>query len=82
MRVIVFDQTLSFQPRYPEPSSSAGDTLFRVCQAGICATDIEITRGYMGYKGVLGHEFVGAVVESPAKELIGQRVVASTRREA
>ena len=74
MRALVFDNTLSFQPRYVEPAESAGDTLIRVRRAGICATDLEITRGYMGFKGILGHEFVGDVVSSPEKQLVGQRV--------
>src|SRR2546421_1564806 len=76
MRALVFDQSLSLQERYPEPQPAAGDTLIRVRQAGICATDLEITRGYMGFKGILGHEFVGEVVESPsARQWIGKRVV-------
>ena len=74
MRALVFDQSLSFQPRHRDPVESDGDTLLRVRQAGVCATDLEITRGYMGYKGVLGHEFVADVVSSPDKDLIGQRV--------
>jgi alcohol dehydrogenase len=74
VRALVFDQQLSFQPRHREPLESDGDTLLRVRQAGVCATDLEITRGYMGYKGVLGHEFVADVVSSPNKELVGQRV--------
>jgi threonine dehydrogenase-like Zn-dependent dehydrogenase len=75
MRAIVFDNTLSFRPRHPEPAAAGGDTLIRVRQAGICATDLEITRGYMGFKGVPGHEFVGEVVSSSDRELIGRRVV-------
>ena len=75
MRALVFDQALTFQTRYGEPPESAGDTLIRVRQAGICATDLEITKGYMGFRGVLGHEFVGEVVQSPDKQLTGQRVV-------
>ncbi|MDB5292072.1 MAG: alcohol dehydrogenase [Phycisphaerales bacterium] len=74
MRALVFDKSLSFQPRHPEPSSTGGDTLVRVRQAGLCATDLEIVKGYMGFHGVLGHEFVGEVVSSPDKELVGQRV--------
>jgi threonine dehydrogenase-like Zn-dependent dehydrogenase len=75
MRAAVFDQALSFRPRHPEPPAGEGDTLVRVRQAGICATDLEITRSYMGFTGVLGHEFVGEVVQSPDKDLVGQRVV-------
>lgn len=75
MRALIFDQKPSFQPRCPEPAEAEGDTLIRVKQAGICATDLEICRGYMGFSGILGHEFVGEVVSSPAKDLVGQRVV-------
>jgi threonine dehydrogenase-like Zn-dependent dehydrogenase len=74
MRAIHFDKTLTFQPRHPEPAPAGGDTLIRVRQAGICATDLEITKGYMNFRGVLGHEFVGEVASSPNKELVGQRV--------
>ena len=75
MRALVFDQqSLAFNPRYKEPSLDDGDTLLKVRQAGVCATDIEITRGYMGFTGVLGHEFVADVVSSPDKDLVGQRV--------
>ena len=74
MRALVFDKTLSFQPRHPEPPTTAGDTLVRVRQAGICSTDLEIVKGYMNFRGVLGHEFVGDVISSPNKDLVGQRV--------
>src|SRR5688572_3906548 len=75
MRALVFNQSLSFTTRQPEPQAAGGDTLVRVKQAGICATDLEITKGYMGFKGVLGHEFVGEVVDSSNKDLVKQRVV-------
>jgi threonine dehydrogenase-like Zn-dependent dehydrogenase len=74
MRALVFDKTLSFDPRRPDPRDTDGDTLLRVRQAGICATDLEIVNGYMGFSGILGHEFVADVVSSPDKELVGQRV--------
>jgi threonine dehydrogenase-like Zn-dependent dehydrogenase len=75
MRALVFDGSLSFHPRRPEPAAAQGDTLVRVRQAGICSTDLEITKGYMGFTGILGHEFVGEVVQSADRSLIGQRVV-------
>ena len=75
MRALLFDQSLSFQPRHAEPPEHLGDTLVRVRQAGVCSTDLEITKGYMGFRGVLGHEFVGEVVSSPDKQLVGKRVV-------
>jgi threonine dehydrogenase-like Zn-dependent dehydrogenase len=41
--------------------------LVRVLLAGICNTDLEIVKGYMNFRGVLGHEFVGLVAEGPAQ---------------
>jgi threonine dehydrogenase-like Zn-dependent dehydrogenase len=75
MKALVFDKTLTFEPRRGEPQAVDGDTLVRVRQAGVCSTDLEIVKGYMGFRGVLGHEFVGEVVSSPEKELVGKRVV-------
>lgn len=75
MKALVFDQSLRFDARHPEPPLELGDTLIKVHQAGVCSTDVEITRGYMQYKGVLGHEFVGLVESSPSKDLVGRRVV-------
>jgi alcohol dehydrogenase len=75
MRALVFDGVLKFDPRHAEPRREEGECLIKVRRAGICATDLEIVKGYMGFKGILGHEFVGEVVESPAKQWIGKRVV-------
>lgn len=75
MRALFLDQSLSFRPRHAEPAITDGDTLIRVRQAGICATDLEIAKGYMNFRGVPGHEFVGEVIESPDKKMLGQRVV-------
>ena len=76
MRALVFDNGLSFQSAREEPRRDEGECLIRVRQAGICTTDLEIMRGYMGFTGILGHEFVGEVVESPsAKQWVGKRVV-------
>jgi threonine dehydrogenase-like Zn-dependent dehydrogenase len=76
MRALVFDKTLSFDPRRTDPARQEGECLIKVRRAGVCATDLEITRGYMGFAGVLGHEFVGEVVESPAaRQWVGKRVV-------
>ena len=74
MRALVFDQTLSYRPHFPELQESDGDTLVKISRAGICSTDLEICRGYMGFSGILGHEFVGKVIKSPDKNLIGCRV--------
>ncbi|GIX48843.1 MAG: hypothetical protein KatS3mg131_3054 [Candidatus Tectimicrobiota bacterium] len=51
---------------YPRPSLAPDTALVRVRLAGICATDLQIFKGYMGFRGVPGHEFVGEVEEGPA----------------
>ncbi len=52
-----------------------GEALVQVICAGICNTDLEIVKGYAGFHGILGHEFVGRVIESDDAMLAGQRVV-------
>src|SRR3954464_12426587 len=74
MRALVFENALSFQPKRSDPRREEGDCLIKVRRAGICATDLEITKGYMGFAGVLGHEFVASVIESPDASLKGKRV--------
>jgi len=57
----------------PKPESEA---VVRVLKSGICNTDLEIVRGYAGFSGTIGHEFVGVVEEAfDAPQLIGKRVV-------
>lgn len=78
MRAVVFDEGLKLDNNYPKPVPQKGEALIRVSLAGICNTDYEITKGYMGYKGILGHEFVGVVesVNEADSSWIGKRVVA------
>lgn len=53
-----------------------GEAIVRVTKSGICNTDLEIVRGYAGFHGTIGHEFVGIVEESPHdRDWIGKRVV-------
>jgi threonine dehydrogenase-like Zn-dependent dehydrogenase len=76
MRALWFDKNLHYQPDTPVPTLPPGEALIRTRLAGICNTDLEIIRGYMGFTGILGHEFVGEVVQAPtAPELVGRRVV-------
>ena len=67
------DRTLSLR-EVDNPVPPKGEALIRVLLAGICNTDIELTRGYYPYAGIPGHEFVG-LVESGAPQLVGRRVV-------
>lgn len=80
MKAVVFNDKdgLRLDNNYPKPVPQKDEALIRVSLAGICNTDFEITKGYMGYNGVLGHEFVGVVeeVNSDDKSLLGKRVVA------
>jgi alcohol dehydrogenase len=75
MRALVWDGRLHLA-ELPPPELVPGEALIRPLLAGICATDIHITRGYMGYHGVLGHEFVGVVEACEDASWIGRRVVA------
>jgi len=76
MRALYFDDTLQLKTNYPEPTPPPGEALIKTRLAGICNTDVEIVRGYMGFQGVLGHEFVGEVVSAPqAPTWVGKRVV-------
>lgn len=59
----------------PKPVRPEGFALIRLICAGICNTDLELQRGYYGFRGTPGHEFVGEVVEADDRALIGSRVV-------
>ena len=75
MRALVVEPKLSFKSDYPRPKRASGESIVRVLLAGICGTDLEITRGYMNYRGIPGHEFVGRVAETDDPGLAGKRVV-------
>jgi threonine dehydrogenase-like Zn-dependent dehydrogenase len=66
------NQQLSLRAEVAVPTPPAGEALVRVLKAGICNTDVELTRGYYPYTGILGHEFVGVVANEG--EWKGQRV--------
>lgn len=75
MRALVWDGTRArVVEDAPPPRAAAGDAVVEVLRAGICSTDLEILRGYLGFRGIPGHEFVGRVVEGPAP-WVGRRVV-------
>jgi len=59
----------------PRPSRPRGFALLRLLAGGICNTDLELRRGYYGFAGTPGHEFVAEVVEADTAELRGKRVV-------
>src|SRR5690349_23264136 len=58
----------------PMPQRPDGFALLRLLAGGICNTDLELQRGYYGFSGTPGHEFVAEVVEADTPTLIGKRV--------
>ena len=74
MRALVWNgRKLCFERSHPTPKSDDRTALVHVLLAGICSTDLQIFKGYMGFQGIPGHEFVGEVKEGPT-ELVGKRV--------
>lgn len=71
---------LTYKTDTPQPQPGPGEALIKVRLAGICATDLEIVKGYAGFTGVLGHEFVGevtAVHDERDVGWVGRRVTGS-----
>lgn len=64
-----------FAVREVDKPERGDEVLVRVLLSGICKTDLEITRGYAGFNGTIGHEFVGVVEEAAEDSIVGQRVV-------
>jgi alcohol dehydrogenase len=75
MRAVVFDNDLRYETGYPRPEARQGWARIKVGLAGICKTDLEIMKGYLGFRGVLGHEFVGVVDACDDEAWLGKRVV-------
>lgn len=57
------------------PDRPPGFALLRLLVAGICNTDLELQRGYYGFAGIPGHEFVAEVAAADDRSLLGRRVV-------
>lgn len=72
MRAVVLGERGLVVADRPVPQPKHGEVLVRVLKAGLCETDLQLVRGYMGFRGILGHEFVG-IAESGSFE--GKRVV-------
>lgn len=81
VQALVFDgKQPRIDPRHADTPQAAGEAVIRPLRMGICATDLEICKGYMGFTGVLGHEFVGVVEQATGREgkkWLGKRVVGS-----
>jgi threonine dehydrogenase-like Zn-dependent dehydrogenase len=70
------NQNVSFRQNLPMPHADPSEALIQLRLAGICSTDLELVKGYYPYTGILGHEFVGDVIQATEHEdWIGKRVV-------
>lgn len=77
MKAVTFGNQKAAMTELPMPEISGSEALVKVMMAGICATDMELYRGYLEFEGIPGHEFVGLVEKAPqAPEILGRRVVA------
>ena len=74
MRALVWDGAEARVGDRPAPAPTPEMAVVRVTVAGICNTDLELVKGYMNFRGVLGHEFTGTVDDGPP-EWRGRRVV-------
>lgn len=74
MRALIFDGQLHLDTTVPIPRPEGDAALLKIRQAGICNTDLELIAGMYHFSGILGHEFVGEVVQGPT-EMLGKRVV-------
>lgn len=72
--LVLTDQGPRVREGLPRPVA-AGEAVLRLSVGGICATDLELCKGYLGFTGVLGHEWVGVVEDAPDPAWLGRRVV-------
>lgn len=73
MRALVLEnKTVRLERERPDPEPGDGFVTVQTLVAGVCNTDLELARGYMGFSGVLGHEFVGEALDGA---FAGRRVV-------
>ena len=80
MQALALNKTLSYRQDLPKPVPAANEALIRLSLAGICATDLQLTKGYADFSGIPGHEFVGvveAVNNAEHQPWLQQRVVGS-----
>ena len=73
MKALFFDGALALK-EVPIPEPKGDEVLIRILYSAICNTDLEILKGYMGFTGIPGHEFVGEVV-TPNRKFSGRMVV-------
>jgi threonine dehydrogenase-like Zn-dependent dehydrogenase len=75
MQALYFDGKKLEMRELPDPKQETGEAFIKILYTGICNTDLEILKGYMNFKGVIGHEFVGVVKQSDKAEWMNKYVV-------
>ncbi len=76
MKALYYEKEAKYLENYNKPVPESKESLIKILISAVCNTDKEIIRGYKpDFQGVLGHEFVGVVMESSDKAIIGKRVV-------
>ncbi|MBP8000160.1 MAG: alcohol dehydrogenase catalytic domain-containing protein [Chloroflexi bacterium] len=73
--ILVQNHQAELRRDYPQPVPEVDEALIRITLAGVCSTDLELIKGYYQFAGVLGHEFVGVVVQCAEATWVGKRVV-------
>ena len=83
MKGIYYDgKDALYREDIPMPVQKAGESLVKIRMCAVCNTDKEVRKGYRpDFRGVMGHEFVGEVLDSPVKDLIKKRVVGELNAE-
>jgi len=74
MKAVIFNNNLYVDNAHKPPEIQKDWAIINVNKAGICKTDLELTKGYMGFKGILGHEFIGTIKNCHDDRMIGKRV--------
>ncbi|MGR9116711.1 MAG: MDR/zinc-dependent alcohol dehydrogenase-like family protein [Gammaproteobacteria bacterium] len=80
MQALHLTDSLIYRTDLPEPVVAENECMIRLSLAGICATDLELMKGYAGFSGIPGHEFVGvveAVADEKDRHWLNRRVVGS-----
>ncbi|MGR8932379.1 MAG: alcohol dehydrogenase catalytic domain-containing protein [Gammaproteobacteria bacterium] len=80
MQALTVTDSLTYRTDLPKPGLAKNECLIRLSLAGICATDLELVKGYAGFYGIPGHEFVGrveAVADQKDRHWLNRRVVGS-----
>jgi threonine dehydrogenase-like Zn-dependent dehydrogenase len=80
MQALSLNSGLHYRSDFSKPEPNKNEALIRLSVAGICATDLELVKGYAGFSGILGHEFVGvveAVGHDEHRHWLNRRVVGS-----